>query len=409
MDTPSAPRPSSPSHRPVPHRHDVIIVGARASGAATAMLLARAGLDVLVLDRGRYGADTLSTHALMRAAVVQLHRWGLLDHIVAAGTPPVRTTTFTYADDEIEVAVKPGQGIDALYAPRRTVLDPILVDAARAAGARVEYGPSVVSVTRDSSGRVDGVVARDARGATTTLRARWVIGADGVRSVIARAVDAPIERQGAGRAAFVYGYWSGLELNGYHWVFRPRAVAGLIPTNDGLTCVFGGGDADRIGRGGRHLLDEILRTASPAVAEQVARGTAPDGLRSFGGLPGYYRTPWGPGWALVGDAGYWKDPVSAHGLTDALRDAELLARAIIASATGTTSEADAFARYHRLRNAVSHELFEVTDRIAGGQWTDAEIPDLLRRLSLSMADEIAMVAALDEGSDSEPALIGSRP
>ena len=116
-------------------RHDVVVVGARAAGAATAMLLARAGLDVLVVDRGRYGADTLSTHAILRGGVLQLHRWGLLDEIVAAGTPAIRRTTFHYATDQVSVTVKPSHGIDALYAPRRTVLDPILVDAATAAAA----------------------------------------------------------------------------------------------------------------------------------------------------------------------------------------------------------------------------------------------------------------------------------
>jgi flavin-dependent dehydrogenase len=307
------------------------------------------------------------------------------------------------------VPIKPAHGVDALYAPRRTVLDPILVDAARAAGARVEYGPAVVGVTRNDSGRVDGVVAQDGRGATTTLRARWVIGADGVRSAVARAVDAPIERQGTGRVAFVYGYWSGLAPAGFHWMFRPHAFAGLIPTNDGLTCVFTGTDPDRMRRGGRRTFDEILRAASPAVASQVAQATAPDGLRSFGGIPSYYRTPWGPGWALVGDAGYWKDPISAHGLTDALRDAELLARAIVAAATSTTSENDAFARYHRQRNQVSHELFDITDRIAAGQWTEAETAGLFRQLSLSMTDEIAMVAGLDEEPFGAAAMTGSQP
>ena len=115
---------------------DVVIVGARAAGAATALLLARAGLRVQVVDRSRYGADTLSTHALLRGAVVQLHRWGLLDRVVAAGTPPIRATSFDYGSGPITLRMKPSHGVDALYAPRRTVLDPILVDAARAAGAR---------------------------------------------------------------------------------------------------------------------------------------------------------------------------------------------------------------------------------------------------------------------------------
>ena len=136
-------------------RHDVVVVGARAAGAATAMLLARAGLDVLVVDRSRYGADTLSTHAIMRAGVMQLHRWGLLDAIVAAGTPAVRTTSFTYASASLPIPVKPIHGVDALYAPRRTVLDPILVDAARAAGAVMEYGTTITGVTREGILRLD--------------------------------------------------------------------------------------------------------------------------------------------------------------------------------------------------------------------------------------------------------------
>jgi 2-polyprenyl-6-methoxyphenol hydroxylase-like FAD-dependent oxidoreductase len=392
--------PYQDDHTP---QHDVIVVGARVSGAATAMLLARAGLDVLVVDRSHYGADTLSTHAILRPGIMQLHRWRVLDAIVAAGTPPVRLTTFTYADDEITVPLKPSHGVDALYAPRRTVLDPILVDAARRAGARVDYGLSVVAVTRDDNGRVNGIVAQDSRGGTITRRARWVVGADGIRSIVARAVEAPTERQGTGRAAFLYGYWAGLEPYAFHWAFRPRAFAGLIPTNEGLTCVFAGSDPERIGRGGRRTLEEIVRVASPAMADEVAHGTPPSGVRSFGGLAGYYRRPWGPGWALVGDAGYWKDPISAHGLTDALRDAELVARAIISAAEGTETEADAFGRYHSVRNAISRGLFEITDRLAAGAYTDAETPALFMQLSATMNDEIAMIASLDQ----EPALIGS--
>ena len=128
-------------HSSIPSsRYDVVIVGARCAGAATAMLLARAGHRVLVVDRGRYGTDTLSTHALMRGAVIQLHRWNVLPAVVAAGTTPVRQATFFYGDESVAVPIAPRDGIDALYAPRRHVLDRLLVDAARVAGADVAYG-----------------------------------------------------------------------------------------------------------------------------------------------------------------------------------------------------------------------------------------------------------------------------
>jgi flavin-dependent dehydrogenase len=257
--------------------HDVVVVGARAAGAATAMLLARAGLDVLVVDRSRYGADTLSTHALMRAGVVQLQRWGVLDDIIAAGTPAVCKTTFSFADNEFSVPIEPMHGVDALYAPRRTVLDPLLVDAARAAGARVEFGTSVSGVSRDRTGRVDGVMGRDSHGRAVRYSARWVVGADGLRSVIAGAVDAPIERQGAAATAAVYGYWSDLATDGYHWLFRPDAVAGVIPTNDDQACVFAVATPERIGRGGMEVLHEVVRAAGPDLADRAQRRPAPRG------------------------------------------------------------------------------------------------------------------------------------
>jgi 2-polyprenyl-6-methoxyphenol hydroxylase-like FAD-dependent oxidoreductase len=385
-------------------RHDVIVVGARAAGAATARLLARSGLDVVVLDRSRYGADTLSTHALMRAGVVQLHRWGLLDEVVAAGTPAVRRTTFHYADQQVTVTIKPSHGVDALYAPRRTVLDPILVDAAVAAGAQFRYGTTVSGVTRDRHGRVDGVFGHQTgSGAPVHLAADVVVGADGPFSSIARAVEAPVERSGTGATAVVYGYWPDLGVDGYQWVFRRDASAGVIPTNDGQWCVFAAATPEHMGAGGLEGLRRVVRRASADVADRLAAAPPPSAVRGFNGLPGHLRVPWGPGWALVGDAGYWKDPIGAHGLTDAFRDAELLARAISASASGA-DEADAFGEYHQTRNQVSVPLFDVVDTIAGMRWTDAEIPELLLRLSSAMTDEVELVARLDD----EPALAGHR-
>jgi 2-polyprenyl-6-methoxyphenol hydroxylase-like FAD-dependent oxidoreductase len=380
---------------PERQRYDVVVVGARAAGAATAMLLARSGLSVVVVDRSRYGTDTLSTHALMRGGVLQLHRWGLLDRIVDAGTPPVRRTTFRYAHDELTITIKPCHGVDALYAPRRTVLDPVLVDAAVAAGADVRYGVTVTDVRRDRRGRVTGVDGRDDSGHRIAIAADLVIGADGLRSTIAERVGATIEHAGTASGAVVYGYWSAVEADGYEWAYRRGSAAGLIPTNDDLTCVFAGSTPARIGRGGRRALEDVVRQASPIIGERVAAGRAPTRVRSFTGRPGYLRRAWGPGWALVGDAGSWKDPISAHGLTDALRDAELLAGAVAAAADGDRSEQDALAHYQDTRNHLTLPLLTAADAVASYAWADDEIAPLLLQLSSAMADEVDVIAAMD--------------
>jgi 2-polyprenyl-6-methoxyphenol hydroxylase-like FAD-dependent oxidoreductase len=380
-----------PPYRP---RYDIVVVGARPAGAATAMLLARAGLRVLVVERGQYGADTLSTHALMRGGVIQLHRWGLLDSIIAAGTPPIHQTTFRFANDQIVVPIKPAHGVQALYAPRRTVLDPLLVDAAAAAGAEVRYGVAVTGLEADRCGRITGIVGRDGCGRQLAVDADLVVGADGMRSTVARHVAAPVEQHGCGTNAVVYGYWSDIDTSGYEWIFRPDACAGIIPTNDGLACVFVAATPARIGRGGKQVLESVLAEACPETAARVAAGRGPVGVRAFTGQPGFMRQAWGPGWALVGDAGYWKDPISAHGLTDALRDAELLARAVQASVAGEATEQEAFGGYQATRDRLSLALFRITYTIAGQRWTDTDIGPLLLQLSAAMADEVDTLATL---------------
>jgi len=381
--------------RPDQARYHAVIVGARAAGAATALLLARAGLGVLVVDRSRHGADTLSTHALMRGGVLQLHRWGLLDRIIDAGTPPIRRTTFRYAHDEVTVPIKPAHGVDALYAPRRTVLDPILVDAAAASGADVRFEVTVTDVRRDRRGRVIGIEAHDKLGRSFVVDADVVIGADGVRSTIAAHVGAAIEHRGRDAGAVVYGYWSGVDTDGYEWAYRPGVATGLIPTNEGLTCVYAGSTPQQIGRGGRHILERIVGRASPSIAARLAAGTPPTGVRSFAGLPGYLRRAWGPGWALVGDAGSWKDPISAHGLTDALRDAELLARAVVAAASSDLPEHEAFATYQTVRDRLSIPLLATADKIGAYRWDETQIGPLLLQASSAMAAEVDAIANLE--------------
>jgi flavin-dependent dehydrogenase len=376
---------------------DVVVVGARVSGASVAMLLARAGMRVLCLDRARYGSDTLSTHALMRAGTLQLQRWGLLDRIVAAGTPPVRRTAFHYGSDVVSVSIRPVAGVDALYAPRRTLLDAVLADAAIEAGADVRFGTAVVGLLRDGAGRVTGVMTRDRDGAIRPHRAGLVVGADGVRSMVAQNVAAPVETQGKVASAFLYGYWAGLPVDGYEWFYQPGRSAGAVPTNEGLTCVFVGAAADRTAglvdaRGTAYAFDRLAERT--AVAPRLATAERVGALRYARGIPGHLRRSWGDGWALLGDAGYWKDPLSTHGITDALRDAELLARAVLSAPEPGPAQRDALAAYQSLRDEMARPMLAVTERIASYDWDLAEVRRLLMTLASTMTDELELIGSL---------------
>jgi flavin-dependent dehydrogenase len=366
--------------------YDVVVVGARPAGAATAMLLARQGRRVLLLDRDQYGTDTLSTHALMRCGVFLLSRWGLIDRLLAAGTPPIRTTRFDYGADAITVTIKPTYGVEALYAPRRTVLDPVLVDAAAAAGAQVRYGVTVTGLLRDDSGRVVGVQGRDRTGAAVAVRAGLTIGADGIRSTVARAAGAATVRVGTGAGAVVYGYWSELDGEGYEWFYRRGHTAGIIPTNDGEACVFAGVPAGALATG-RPDYHRLLAAATGGAGGRFAVARPPSRVRTWVGRRGFIRQPYGPGWALVGDAGSFLDPLSTHGITDALRDSETLARAVSENGVGD------LARYAADRELVTGRLFDAADRIAGYGWDTDRIREHLLEMNAAMSAELELVAA----------------
>jgi len=378
-------------------RYDAVVVGARCAGAATAMLLAREGMSVLLVDRDRHGADTLSTLALMRAGVLQLQRWGLLSQLRAAETPAIRSTSFIYGDETITVPIKPRDGVDALYAPRRTVLDVLLADAAAAAGAEVLYGPRLVELQHALDGRVVGAVIEGRERGTVACGAGIVIGADGRRSTVARLVQAPIDRQGKHSCGVVYNFWPGLGNRGNRWFYRSGVSAGAIPTNGGDTCLFAATPAQRfheeiqtdIEAGYRRVLAEC----SPELADELAERSPSDRFRGFPGQPGVMRRSHGPGWALVGDAGYFKDPITAHGISDALRDAELLARAVLRGTDRALEE------YQATRDELSRELFEITEAIASFAWNLDELKPLHLGLSKTMNREVEALLELDEQAD----------
>jgi flavin-dependent dehydrogenase len=379
-------------------RHDVVVVGGRLAGAATAMLLARAGVRVLVLERSAAGSDTVSTHALLRGGVLQLSRWGLLGRVVDAGTPAVRATTFRNVGvDPLRVTIRPGGGVDALYAPRRTVLDRILADAAIEAGAELRPGVAVAGLDRDSSGRVRGVVDTDG----VVHPAAYVVGADGVGSSVARAAGAAATMTSRHASAVRYAYLAGLAPDGYQWMYGAGVAAGLIPTNDGLHNVFVATAPATLRREvGRHgaegAFGALLRAAAPDLADRILAAPRVGSRHGWGGLRGHLRRPWGAGWALVGDAGYYKDPISTHGQTDALRDAELLSTALL-DVLGGAPEAVTLAAYERRRDALSRPLFEVTDEIASYAWNGETVQPLLRRLSAAMTDEVELLASIGAG------------
>ncbi|MFT5432149.1 MAG: flavin-dependent dehydrogenase, partial [Myxococcota bacterium] len=308
------------------------------------------------------------------------------------GTPAIPKTTFHYGDDAIEVPIKLRDGVDSLFAPRRTVLDRVLVDAAVDAGAEVVHGHSVVDLLRDPAGRICGAKVSGADGHTFDVAAGLVVGADGVRSRVARILEAQVEYEVPETTASIYGYWRDLGLEGYHWFYEVGASVGSIPTNDGETCVFASLPPERFEHGRcdglEGLYGEVLSEVSADLAARVTASDGPGKLKAFAGMPGFLRRAAGPGWALVGDAGYFRDPITAHGITDALRDAELLARAVLAGGDAALTD------YQNERDELVRGLMDVTGRIASFEWDLAGAKELHLTLSREMTKQVDLLRTL---------------
>lgn len=306
---------------------DAIVIGARCAGAPAAMLLARAGYRVLMLDKAPQGTDTLSTHLIHQPGVAALARWGLLERVRASGCPPLDRVRYETADIRLEGCARGVEGQRAGFAPRRHVLDPILADAAVAAGVEFRDRCAVTGLLRDDTGRVIGVEGTH-RNRAFTERAHLVIGADGMRSTVARLVQAPYTVEDPRLTCAYYTYWedvpAGLEL--YE---GPGSWTAAVPTNDGLTLVltyFPQPDFEETRRDayGAHL-KRIMATA-PALYERLGGKEPAERLRGTGDQRNYFRQAAGPGWALVGDAGHHKDSITARGISDAFLQAETLVR-----------------------------------------------------------------------------------
>ena len=378
--------------------HDVVVVGARVAGAATAMLLARAGYDVALVDRSRPSRDTSSTHAIARGGVVQLDRWGLLDRVVATGAPEIRTVSFHHGGGVERRALKDRAGVDFLVAPRRYILDDLIARAAVDAGARLVTDTTVSGLLRDGSGRVVGVEAHDQDGIRRELTGRLVVGADGIRSLVARQVEAPLVQRHAPTGSCFYTYVSGVPWDGFELYVEDGAFAGVFPTHHGEACVWLIRPIEAyepvITAGASRLSAwlQMLQGVVPDLARRIRPGTVTAPLRGYVALPNHVRRAAGPGWALVGDAGYHRDPVTGHGITDAFRDAELLADAAEAVLSGACTEDAAMTGYELERDAALERTFGLTREI--GAFPPApQFLDLQVRLSRALDEEAQALAA----------------
>jgi flavin-dependent dehydrogenase len=344
--------------------YDAIVVGARCAGSPTAMLLARKGYRVLVVDKATFPSDTISTHLIHPPGIAALSRWGLLDPVLATGCPPIDTYAFDFGPFTIEGA--PGTNeFPAAYAPRRTVLDKLLVDAASNAGAEVREEFTVEEILIED-GLVTGIRGHGKGGQSVTERARVVVGADGRHSILARTVSPEQYNEKPQLLAAYYTYWSGLPMNGRFEVYsRSYRSFAAWPTNDGLTLVIAGWpftefEANKKDVEGNY--HKVLATV-PAFAERVRPAKREE--RFVGtAVPNYFRKPFGPGWALVGDAGYNKDFITAFGITDAFRQAELCATALDESLTGARPFDAAMGQYQSERDGHAMPMYEFTCQIA---------------------------------------------
>jgi 2-polyprenyl-6-methoxyphenol hydroxylase-like FAD-dependent oxidoreductase len=339
--------------------YDVIVVGARVAGASTALLLARRGLKVLAVDRAAFPSDTLSTHQVQVPGVARLRRWGILDGVLAAGTPAAAQVRFDPGPVVLHGRFPEFEGACAVYSPRRTILDKLLVDAARAAGAEVRERFAFDELVFDGD-RVTGIRGRESGGRPVTETAPLVVGADGRHSAVAKAVAAPAYHVKPALSTAYYTYWSGVAVGCGEIYGRTclRRLVGAWPTNDGLVMTYVAAPASEFHAFRADPEGAILAALDGCgdLGERVRAGERADRVFGTADTLNRFHKPYGPGWALVGDAGLVMDPVTGAGIADALRDAELLADAVVA---GETLDS-----YQAARDAAALPMYEMTTDLA---------------------------------------------
>jgi 2-polyprenyl-6-methoxyphenol hydroxylase-like FAD-dependent oxidoreductase len=380
---------------------DAIVVGARCAGAPTAMLMARKGYRVLLVDKATFPSDTISTHIVWPHGAEILNRWGVLDKIAASGCPPIALNMkFDVGPFALTGGVTGTNAGRGGLCPRRTVLDAMLVDAAVESGAELRQGLTVENVIWDGD-RVAGITGRLRSGTRVEERARVIIGADGAHSCIARCVRATEYDAKAPLATFYYSYYSGFAATDLEQYVRDGYGAGCFPTHDGLTLLAAVWPARQF----QEIREDVeghvrkVHDSIPAIADRLPRARREERWVGTAGVANYFRTPYGAGWALVGDAGYDKDPITAQGISDAFIDAEHLTDALDAGFSGRLPLHDALADYQRRRDQRAKPMYDFTCELAT---LEPPPPSMQRLFAALRADRAAT-------NDFYAALTGSVP
>ncbi len=365
--------------------YDCVIAGARCAGSPLAALLARRGVRVAVVEQATFPRDTLSTHFINAQALAFLDRLGVMEKIRATGAPLVGRFDARQEDLEYSTQIpqQPGD-VGGVASVRRTLLDPILAQAATEAGADLRMATKVTGLVEDQ-GRVRGVrVAHN--GSETTLKARLVVGADGRNSTIASLVGArkynltPNER---------FAYWSFFEgadpgsdpaLIFHQW--GDRTVAAM-PADGGLYQVAVIPDLSELPRFRKDLESSFMEHALSCQPVAAALSGARRVGKFFGMLhwEGFFREATGPGWVLAGDAGHFKDPTPGQGIQDAFRQVDALAPAIAGALDDSAGDIDsALQAWGRWRDWDAAEHYWLATDMGKAGPVPTVLPEMQRRL-----------------------------
>jgi flavin-dependent dehydrogenase len=345
--------------------YDAIVIGARCAGSPTAMLLARKGYKVLLLERAIFPGDVPRGHVIQPHGTALLKRWGLLDRVIASNCPPIHLVTLDVGPFALTSAPPLADGETPIYGPRHGILDQILAEAAVEAGAELREGFGVQDLLREGD-RVIGIRGQGKDGQQVTEMANMVIGADGVHSLVARGVQAPQYHDKPNLTCSYFTYYSGLPVEGVTIYVREHRFIGVFPTNDDLACVGIQVPIAELETFRSSIEEHFLQVLelAPDLAARVRVARREERFLGAADIPNFFRKPYGPGWALVGDAGYHKDPYTGQGISDAFLGAELLSEALDAGWSGRRNLEDALFDYEQRRNEDALPKYELNFQLA---------------------------------------------